>query len=173
MERLFFFKFLCISLSVLILLVSGITDQVSAQTLYEIKGIVKDSLTNEFENSQKVWSFYNAWGLNTGNWSFKTGVRLENTRLDADFISSSYRVDQNYLNLLAQTSMTLKFKNKSSLGFSISQRIQRPGIWDLNSFVDRSNPLMERSGTPDLEPVVGNNFQLNYNRSKSQQLASD
>lgn len=127
--------------------------------------VLVPAFTNQFENEQDVYSFYNSWQLSAGNWGIKGGFRLEHTRLYADFISSNTKLDRNYLNWLPTVSLSRNFKNKSSVGFGFSQRIQRPGIWDMNPFVDRSNPNLERSGNPGLRPVVANNFQLTYNRS--------
>ncbi len=127
--------------------------------------------TNQFENQQNVYSFYNSWQLKTKNWGFKGGLRLEQTSLSADFLSSNTLLGRQYLNLLPAVSLSRNFKDKSSLGLGYSQRIQRPGIWDMNPFVDRSNPTLERSGNPELRPVVGNNFQLTYTRSGKTSLS--
>ncbi len=123
-------------------------------------------LSNEYNNLQNVFSFYNSWQLNVKNWGIKAGIRLEQTEIKADFISSANRIEQDYLNLLPSLSVSRTLKDKSSLSFGFSQRIQRPGIWELNPYVDRSNPNLERTGNPNLRPVVANNFQVNFNRSK-------
>jgi outer membrane receptor protein involved in Fe transport len=41
-------------------------------------------------------------------------------------------------------------------------RIQRPGIWNLNPYVNNSDPKNISFGNPDLKVVVSNNFNLNY-----------
>lgn len=128
--------------------------------------IIVPQLSNLFDNTQNVFSFYNSWQLKLDNWAIKAGIRLESTGIDADFKSSVTQVKQDYLNLLPSLSVNRTFKDKSSLGLGFSQRIQRPGIWDLNPYVDRSNPELERTGNPALRPVVANNFQLTYSRSK-------
>jgi hypothetical protein len=123
------------------------------------------ALSNQFDNTQNVFSFYNSWQLKLRDWILKGGLRLEETQIKANFISSGSAIKQDYLNLLTSISINRNFKDKSSLSFGYSQRIQRPSIWDLNPFVDRSNPTLERSGNAELRPVVANNFQLTYNRS--------
>ena len=128
--------------------------------------ILNPQLSNQYNNLQNVFSFYNSWQLNVKSWGLKAGIRLEQTVIQADFISSASRIDQDYLNLLPSLSVSRTLKDKSSLSFGFSQRIQRPGIWDLNPYVDRSNPNLERTGNPNLRPVVSNNFQVNFNRSK-------
>ncbi len=124
------------------------------------------SRTNQFNNDQSIWGAYNSYQYNLKNWGFKAGLRLEETVVDADFVSTGSQIEQNYFNLIPSVSVNRKFKNMSSLSFGYTQRIQRPGIWNLNPFVDRSNPNFESTGNPNLRPVLSNNFQVNYSRFK-------
>lgn len=124
------------------------------------------SRTNQFNNDQSIWGAYNSYQYNVKDWGFKAGLRLEKTLVDADFVSSGSQIEQNYFNLIPSVSVNRKFKNMSSLSFGYTQRIQRPGIWNLNPFVDRSNPNFESTGNPNLRPVLSNNFQVNYSKFK-------
>ncbi len=149
----------------------GIMRDNYSEFFYSAKNLAGDyvivpQLSNIFDNTQAVFSFYNSWQLKLDNWGIKAGVRLESTGIDADFRSSATHVKQHYLNFLPSLSASRTLNDKSSLGFGFSQRIQRPGIWDLNPYVDRSNPELERTGNPGLRPVVANNFQLTYSKSK-------
>jgi len=127
---------------------------------------VIDSLrTNNFNNNQNVYGIYNTYQYNVKDWGFKAGVRLELTDIKADFISQSSNLDQSFFNVIPSLSINRKFKNMSSLNFGYTQRIERPGIWQLNPFVQRQ-PNFESSGNPDLEPVLNNSFELNYNKFK-------
>ncbi|WP_276346386.1 DUF2012 domain-containing protein [Daejeonella sp. JGW-45] len=122
--------------------------------------------SNVFDNIQEVLGAYNTYQLNTKNWGFKGGFRLEQTIIDADFTSSNSQVRQEYLNLIPSVSINRKFKNMSNINLGFSQRIQRPGIHQLNPFVDRSNPNFESSGNPNLHPTVGSNLSIGYSKSK-------
>lgn len=122
--------------------------------------------TNKFDNTQNVFGAYNTYQYNLKNWGFKAGVRIEKTIIDAEFISAASHVQQDYFNVVPSVNINRKFKNMSSLNFGFTQRIQRPGINQLNPFVDRSNPNFESTGNPDLHPTVNNMFQLGYNKSK-------
>ncbi len=124
------------------------------------------SRTNQFNNNQSIWGIYNSYQYNLKDWGFKAGLRLETTNVDADFVSTSSQIEQSYFNLIPSISVNRKFKNMSSLSLGYTQRIQRPGIWNLNPFVDRSNPNFESTGNPALRPVLANNFQLNYSKFK-------
>lgn len=120
-------------------------------------------LSNVFHYKQDILSAYNSYAYNLNNWSFKAGARLEETIINADFISSSSVIDRNYLNFVPSVSANRKLNDISSINFGFTQRISRPDISNLNPFVDRSNPDFIWTGNPKLRPVVSNNLQLNYN----------
>jgi len=122
--------------------------------------------TNRFNNDQNVIGAYNSYNLKLKSWGFKAGVRAEKTFVRADFISSGSNVKSDYFNVIPSVSLSKKFENQSSLSLGFTQRIQRPGIDNLNPFVDRSIPNFESTGNPDLEAVLSNNFELNYSRFK-------
>ena len=89
------------------------------------------------------------------------GLRLEHTTVDADFTSVNTTVNQNYNNLIPSISIQRTFKS-SSFNFGFTQRIQRPSIYQLNPFVNNSNPLFISTGNPALRPELNNNFELTY-----------
>lgn len=124
------------------------------------------SRTNKFNNNQDIVGIYNSYSFSLKDWGFKAGVRAEGTFTEADFISSESSVKTDYFNVIPTFSINRKFKNMTSINFGYTQRIERPGIYTLNPFVDRSEPNFESSGNPDLEAVLSNNFELNYSRFK-------
>ncbi|WP_423148375.1 outer membrane beta-barrel protein [Rubrolithibacter danxiaensis] len=124
------------------------------------------SRTNNFNNTQNVFAVYNAYQFGFKDWGFKAGLRLEQTIVKADFISAATNINQNYLNFIPSVSINKKLKDGNSLNFGFTSRLQRPGIYHLNPFVDRSNPDFERSGNPELQPMTSKGFELRYNRFK-------
>lgn len=126
--------------------------------------------TNKFDNNQNVFAAYNTYQYNLNNWGFKAGLRIEQTIVDADFISDTSKLKQNYLSVIPSATISRKFKDMSSLNLAYTNRIQRPGIYQLNPFVDRSNPNFESTGNPNLKPAFTNIIQLSYNKSKKATL---
>ena len=122
--------------------------------------------TNKFNNNQNVFAAYNTYQYNLSNWGFKAGLRIEQTIINADFISTASQVKQNYLSVIPSVTISRKFKDMSSITLAYTNRIQRPGINQLNPFVDRSNPDFESTGNPNLKPAFSNLIQLSYNKSK-------
>jgi hypothetical protein len=117
--------------------------------------------TNNFNYYQDVYSFYNSYQVKLETWIAKVGLRLEHTDVDADFKSAGAPISKSYDNLIPSVSLQRKFK-KTSLTFGFTQRIQRPGIYQLNPFVDKSNPKFVNTGNPDLKPELNNTFELNF-----------
>ena len=94
-------------------------------------------------------------------WIAKGGLRLEHTTIKADFVSVGSSADQNYNNLIPSISIQRNFKS-SSINFGYTDRISRPGIYQLNPFVDQSNPKFISTGNPDLKPELNHSLELNY-----------
>jgi outer membrane receptor protein involved in Fe transport len=128
--------------------------------------VLDPTKTNTFNNNQDVFGAYNSYTYNLKSWGFKGGVRLEGTFVNADFISTSSNVKTDYFNVIPTISINHKFKNTSTLNFGFTQRIERPGIYNLNPFIDRSSPNFESTGNPDLEAVLSNNIDLSFNTFK-------
>lgn len=118
--------------------------------------------TNTYENNQYILSVYNSYQYKLEKWGFSAGLRAEQTVVKADFISSDSNVDQNYFNFIPSIAVNHILKQGKTLNLGYTQRVQRPGIWNLNPFVNRSNPNFEYAGNPDLRPVLNNTFNLRY-----------
>jgi hypothetical protein len=129
------------------------------------------AFSNIYKNKQNIFSAYNTYQFAIRKWGFKVGARIENTVVNADFISSSSSVEQNYLNVIPAIALSRKFKDMSVMSLTFTTRMQRPGIVQLNPFVDRSNPEFYASGNPNLRPAFTNMVYLGYNRSKKTTLS--
>jgi outer membrane receptor protein involved in Fe transport len=119
--------------------------------------------TNDFNYRQDVYSAYNTYQIKLEKWTGKVGARLEHTIIDANFTSVGSTVNRDYNNLIPSVSVQRTFTG-SSINLGYTQRIQRPGIYQLNPFIDRSNPKFINTGNPDLRPELSNTFEMNYSR---------
>ncbi|MCU7618442.1 TonB-dependent receptor [Chryseobacterium sp. PBS4-4] len=125
---------------------------------------VPQSLINsdEFSNQQNIYGAYITTKFSLSEWNFQTGLRLESTDTNVNFTSTQTKVDQNYLNLIPNISISKNWKEHHGISFGFSQRIKRPGINRLNPFVNQSNPYFQISGNPYLKPVINNDLMANY-----------
>jgi outer membrane receptor protein involved in Fe transport len=127
----------------------------------------EEDSTNDLDYQQNIFSAYNSYTYQLKNWTLKAGIRLEQTRVNANFVTNGSVLHQNYTNLVPSVSIQRKLENNQSLTFGFTNRLQRPGIWQLNPFVDRTNPQILSTGNPDLQPVTSNLLELNYSKSAS------
>ncbi|HLA57743.1 MAG TPA: outer membrane beta-barrel protein, partial [Puia sp.] len=122
---------------------------------------VNPSQTNDFNYDQNIYSVYNSYSAKWDQWNAKAGLRLEHTTVRANFISTSSTVNQDYNNLIPSLSIQRNLKS-SNISLGYTDRISRPGIYQLNPFVDLSNPNFVNTGNPSLQPEVNHSFELNY-----------
>jgi outer membrane receptor protein involved in Fe transport len=133
------------------------SDRDSATSQY----VENPAFTDNFNYHQDVYSVYNSYQVKLAKYTAKAGLRLEHTNINADFSSVNAKVNQNYNNLIPSISIQRSFKS-SSINFGFTQRIQRPDIYQLNPFVDNSNPQFISTGNPNLRPELNNTFEFTY-----------
>jgi hypothetical protein len=122
---------------------------------------VNPSQTNDFNYDQDIYSVYNSYSAKWDKWNTKAGLRLEHTTVRADFISTASTVNQDYNNLIPSLSVQYNFKS-SNISIGYTDRISRPSIYQLNPFVDLSNPNFVTTGNPNLQPEVNHSIEVNY-----------
>jgi outer membrane receptor protein involved in Fe transport len=118
--------------------------------------------SNHFTYQQDVYSLYNSYQLNINKFTIKAGVRGERTTVDADFLTNGVHISPSYNNVIPSIAIQQKIDQSSSINLGYTERIQRPGIMQLNPFVDRQNPQFTTVGNPDLRPELNHSFSLNY-----------
>ncbi|MFD2965921.1 outer membrane beta-barrel family protein [Sphingobacterium bambusae] len=119
-----------------------------------------------FRYQQDVLSAYNSYEYAWGRWGVRAGARLEQTLIKANFSSNEPMVNQRYTNIIPSFALSRQLGSNETVKVAYVQQISRPSIQRLNPFVDRSNPNMESSGNPSLQPYTFNRVQLSYATSK-------
>ena len=133
--------------------------------LNELTGeyIADSTQANNFNYSQDIYSAYSSLNLKKGKWEVKAGVRAEDTKVSADFITSAKAVTQSYINFFPSVAIARSLNKVSTIRLSYTQRIERPGLYYLNPYIDRTDPKNIRFGNPGLQPAINNSFALSYN----------
>lgn len=127
--------------------------------------VTDPTLSNDFNYHQNVYSLYNSYTYKAGAWTFKGGARIEHTHVDANFFTDGSTLNRDYTNVIPSLSIMRSFSKNQSLTFGFTNRLERPGIWQLNPFVDRSNPQIINTGNPNLHAVLSHLTELTYSRS--------
>ena len=121
---------------------------------------VVPSLSNIFDYQQDIYAGYTSVSLKKNDWGARIGARLEETRTDAQFITSDTVARQKYFNLIPSVALTRKLKEMQDLKLSYTQRLERPGLWYLNPYVNRVDPKNISYGNPDLVATRSHAFEL-------------
>ena len=127
-----------------------------------------DLLSNHSLLDEDIFSAYISatWRINE-KWSWRAGVRLEQTRTELTQEPQITVVDRNYTNWFLNLSTEYEIGERSRLAFSYNDRITRPTFNDLAPFVFYSNPVTVFYGNPSLLPALSHTASLEWSRGPS------
>jgi outer membrane receptor protein involved in Fe transport len=118
-------------------------------------------ISNNFIFDQQVHGIYATYGNKIGKTSYQLGSRLEYTQNKGLQRTLGITApDTSYINFFPSLFITHEINKENQVQLNYSRRINRPGPWNLNPFVDVSDPLNPRGGNPQLRPEFSNAFEL-------------
>jgi ferric enterobactin receptor len=130
------------------------------------------TFTDLFSSNNQVNAVYLNLKGHIGNLSYQAGVRGEDSRLDATFMS--YNANQTLFaapvkvpvkGIYPSVLLTQKLENNSQLQFTFASRISKPTVRQFNSTTDFSDPTNYYIGNPDLIPESVTDLELDYNKT--------
>lgn len=124
------------------------------------------AFSDAFSNRQNVYAAYNSYAWQSRDWQVNGGVRLEETHMSSVSQGSPVASVQDYFTVAPSLAIRRALNSTDGLSLSYIRRIQRPSIAQLNPFVDRSDPQVELSGNPALQPTTTNIVQLAWFSSR-------
>ncbi|RTQ52501.1 TonB-dependent receptor [Hymenobacter gummosus] len=138
--------------------------RVEADTVLDGRGYRPVPLrSNEFGYDQDVYAGYASYGFALGKkWNFKGGTRLEHTRIVGEFRSTGTQLRTAYTNLAPNLQASWTITPDHTLKASYSRRIQRPGIWFLNPYINSADRRNVSSGNPNLDAELTDAYELSY-----------
>lgn len=116
--------------------------------------------TDIFRYNQRVYSGYGSYNFKIKKLTFRTGLRLEHTVLDGDFITTQTKIAQEYTTWVPNLLVSAKIAKIHNASFSYNLRIQRPFIGSLNPFIVNNDSLNISFGNPRLQPQKTHTFSL-------------
>ncbi|MDE3144987.1 MAG: TonB-dependent receptor [Bacteroidota bacterium] len=127
---------------------------------------LKDNYQSYTSNySRVVYAGYIAATFSAFNFfEIKAGLRNEYTTSKANYSNALNVPLPDYNNFAPSFVISHPFKNKQVLKFAYSYRIERPDYRDLNPFMNLSDPHNIVTGNPNLQPEIGHNFELSFNK---------
>lgn len=125
---------------------------------------VVPSATDKFNYDQDVSAGYISANIGLGeNWGLLTGVRYEHTYIRGSLEEQANPFTNEYDNFLPNITLSRNFSQTTTLKASYNKRIQRPGLRQINPFVERNNVQNISYGNPQLDPEITHQYELNLN----------
>lgn len=119
-------------------------------------------VSNEFKYKEQIYALYAQYGNSFGNFSFKAGLRGEQTYTKGTLINNDSIFTTKYFAIFPTLSMTQKLSNWEQIQASYSRRINRPNNFRINPFINRNDPLNITYGNPNLKPEYTDSYELNF-----------
>jgi len=130
------------------------------------------TFTDFFSSNNQVNAVYLNVKDQVGNLSYQVGVRGEDSRLDATFMSYNANnmlfatpVKVPVKGIYPSVLLTEKLENNSQVQFTFTNRISKPTVRQFNSTTDFSDPTNYYRGNPGLIPESVTDLELDYNKT--------
>ncbi len=149
---------------------SGIT---SDATVYSLDAnsntyYFNDYLSNRLDYKQSVYAVYSEISFPIKKIvDVKFGGRYERTEIDSYFSNAQQQIKTPGYNTFVPTIyLARKLNDNEQIRLNYSKRIERPGYWDLNPFVNTNDPKNLSTGNPYLLPEIARRVEISYNINK-------
>lgn len=138
-------------------------------------GMSKLPLSNNYRFREMVNAVYGNYSNKKGKFGYQGGVRIEQSSFKGELIDSARNFGYDYPSkasdfwnaFFPSLYLTYSVREGADVQANFSRRIRRPNFWQINPYVDISDPLNIRRGNPELQPEFTNSFELNFNRTYS------
>ena len=132
--------------------------EVGAKTIFRnVLSQYGANANQDFDYNQNVAAAYSTISFNlTKKIQFKGGLRGEYTAINFS------NVKNDYFNLFPSAIISQTIKGKTTIKVSYNRRVQRPGLSNLNPFLNESNQFSVFQGNPNLAPELSDNLEFGY-----------
>ena len=131
---------------------------------YSLNNYVTNNLTqNHFKLNEYINALYGVFSSSIGaDFSYKFGVRVEQTDTKGELLSQEIDFTQSYLDVFPSASLSQKIGKTHQLQLAYSRRVTRPNIWRLNPFFRKWSPRFAVVGNPALKPEYSDSYELSF-----------
>ena len=148
------------------------TDFLTADKINDsyITNLGSSNIFNFTEQVQALYFQYHNTNYIKGkesSWNYASGLRAEQVSNNGQTNTSSTKFSNNYIKLFPTAHVAYNFNSKESIKLSYGKRINRPGLGQLNPFVDITDILSPHSGNPNLKPEIIDAYELSFNNVSS------
>ncbi|WP_296345531.1 outer membrane beta-barrel family protein [Winogradskyella sp.] len=126
-----------------------------------------------FDYTRDIYSAYESYGKQLDKWSYQLGLRAESVQVDAFAVdtdlsnntTTNFPFENDYFQLYPSIFVNYKPSEKNAYQFSVSRRVDRPGVGDVNPVPEFNTALISEFGNPELVPQFTNSAEFNYTRN--------
>ncbi|HLN52264.1 MAG TPA: TonB-dependent receptor [Lentimicrobium sp.] len=127
--------------------------------------ISDDNLRNVYNYNEQIYAIYGIYANSWKKLKYQAGLRMEQVFTDSkidqfDLENSDTTFKTDYTSLYPSLHFQYELVKNKELQLSYSRRVQRPGPWEMNPYIDYSDSLNIRTGNPELKPEFTNSIEL-------------
>ncbi|MEM6686282.1 MAG: TonB-dependent receptor [Bacteroidota bacterium] len=120
-------------------------------------------LSNVLNYREYVNAFYSQYGNKINEkFSFLLGLRMEDSRIGVNQLTSGDFDQKNYLSLFPTINLSYEISEDQNITLGYNRRIRRPRSRFINPFPSRSSITNVFQGNPDIDPSFSNAIDLGY-----------
>ncbi|MEM7381313.1 MAG: TonB-dependent receptor [Bacteroidota bacterium] len=138
-------------------------DYTSTGLSFNSNGNLIPTPSTDFVYGMDIYSAYATFGQNYEKWSYQVGLRVEDVTVKADTNQVRAFTDE-YTQLYPSGFIVYRPSEKNQYQLSVSRRVDRPGLSQVNPIREWATPLISSFGNPSLVPQFTNSVEANYTR---------
>lgn len=128
----------------------------------ELDWVLDRDASNHFIYDESVLSLYAMYSGMIDKFSFQAGLRGEQTNTTGDLQTTGEKFSSDYFDLFPSLVLSYNITQADQVQLSYSRRIDRPQVWLVNPFKDKTDPSSVRAGNPELKPVYTDSYELGF-----------
>lgn len=124
--------------------------------------------SSHYRHHNDILAAYTGYGLTLDKWSARLGLRYEHTLQKVEYLlGRGTNFHKNFDDLVPSARLGYKFSDATNLSLGYKMRINRPGIWYLNPYLDDRIPDAISQGNPNLDTEKSNAVDLQFSSYNS------
>lgn len=124
--------------------------------------------SSHYRHHNDILAAYTDYGLTLDKWSARLGLRYEHTLQKVEYLlGRGTNFHKNFDDLVPSARLGYKFSDATNLSLGYKMRINRPGIWYLNPYLDDRIPDAISQGNPNLDTEKSHAVDLQFSSYNS------
>lgn len=124
--------------------------------------------SSHYHHHNDILAAYTGYGLTLDKWSARLGLRYEHTLQKVEYLlGRGTNFHKNFDDLVPSARLGYKFSDATNLSLGYKMRINRPGIWYLNPYLDDRIPDAISQGNPNLDTEKSHAVDLQFSSYNS------